>query len=247
MTETWRRMTSRKKGELHKHTWESEYMRHVALPARRMYSDFHVSSCISPLFCLMLKLKASHSLAKILIWSLYTNVITYHFIKKKKNQHNLRNKVRFLEDLFGSLTAPPVLWFLNIDMTAVKSPANDARATTRTSHPWLHLGTGLKRALHAPLGLIPWPSKAERGIYHTKCFGLSNSDKPHKITETREGRPSISLTRFKHGANALEVNFISDSPITLKNENTERHQQNNFNLNKKCKFGTNNVTRNKEN
>ena len=83
--------------------------------------------------------------------------------------------------------------------------------------------------------------------YHTKCFGLSNSDKPHKITETREGRPSISLTWFKHGANALEVNFISDSPITLINEITERHQQNNFNLNKKCKFGTNNVTRNMEN
>lgn len=81
-------------------------------------------------------------------------MITYHFIKKK-NQHNLRNKGRFLEDLFGSLTAPPVVWFLNIDMTAVTSPANDARATTRTSHPWLHLGIGLKRALHAPLGLIP--------------------------------------------------------------------------------------------
>ena len=50
MTETWRRMTWRKKGEIHKHTWEFEYMRHVALPARRMYSDSHVSSCISPLF-----------------------------------------------------------------------------------------------------------------------------------------------------------------------------------------------------
>lgn len=131
------------------------------------------------------------------------------------------------------------------------SPANAATATTRTSHSLLHLGTGLKRALHAPLGLIPWPSKAERGMglssYHTKCFGQRNSDKPNKITETREGRPNISLTWFKHRANALEVNFISDSPITLKNENTERHQQNNFNLNKKYKFGTNNVTRNKEN
>ena len=37
MTETWRRMTWRKKGEIHEHTWESEHMRHVALPARRMY------------------------------------------------------------------------------------------------------------------------------------------------------------------------------------------------------------------
>ena len=163
----------------------------------------------------------------------------------------MRNKVRFLEDLFGSLKAPPVLCFLNIDLTAVTSPANAARATTRTSHPWLHLGTGLKTALNAPLWLIPWPNKAERGMglssYHTKCFGQSNSDKPNKITETREKKPNISLTWFKHRANALEVNFISDSPITLKNENTERNQQNNFNLNNKCKFGANNVTRNKEN
>ena len=171
-------------------------------------------------------------------------------ILSKINQHNL-NEVQFLEDLFGSPTSPPFLCFWNIDLTAVTSPANAATPTTRTSHSLLHLGTGLKRALHAPLGLIPWPGKAERGMglssYHTKCFGQRNSDKPHKFTETRDGRPNISLTWFKHGANALEVNFISDSPITLKNENTERHQQNNFNLNNKWKFGANNVTRNKEN